>query len=189
MLIMSAFGAPLALFDFLYVPSYWQPITLFNVPIGIEGFFFSFIIGGLAAVSYAEIEHKKLAKISKYNKHFSLIVLFIVLPLIFLFRFLYHANISIAMYIALLVGVGLTVFLRKDLLKSSILGSIIFGTIYTIVLIIWSNLFPETKSWFTFQYLPKIFILNAPIYEIIFGFIFGAYWGNLYELLFGYRFK
>jgi hypothetical protein len=75
------------------------------------------------------------------------------------------------------------------LLRSSIIGAITFGAIYATALIIWSNLFPYTNNWFVAQGLPKLFIFNAPVYEIIFGFLFGAYWGNIYELLFGYKLK
>ena len=189
MLIMSIVSAPLAFFDLLYVPTYWRPVTLFNFPVGIEGLLLSFFIGGIAAVSYAEIFQKKLRKVLKYHKHFSFIVLLVIVPTAFLIKHFYPTNISISMYLALLIGIALCILIRKDLLKSSIAGSITFGVIYAVALIIWSNLFPLTNNWFVLQGLPRIFLFNAPVYEIIFGFLFGAYWGNLYELFFGYRLK
>lgn len=188
-LIMSLLASPLGLFDLLYVPTYWIPHTFLNIPVGIEGIFFSFLIGGIAAGSYAEISHRKLRKFNKYHKKFSILVVLIIIPTILIIQHFYLINISIAMYFALLIGTALAVFIRKDLLKSSIMGAIIFGLIYSIALIIWINIFPSGKDWFILKGLPKVFLLNAPIYEIIFSFLFGAYWGNLYELLFSYRFK
>ena len=40
--------------------------TFLDLPIGIEGFIYSFFIGGIAAVAYAEIAHKRVVK----TKHF-----------------------------------------------------------------------------------------------------------------------
>ncbi len=188
-IVMSLLAAPLGLFDLLYVPTYWTPQTFFNLPIGIEGIIFSFIIGGIAAASYAEISKKKIIKISKYHKHFSIIVLLSIIPTMFIFNHLFPINIAISMYVALLLGIALTVLIRKDLLRSTIIGALTFGLIYGSAIIFWSALYPHTQDWFNLVGLPKIFIFNAPVYEIIFGFLFGAYWGNLYEILFGYKYK
>lgn len=186
---MSLFAAPLGLFDLLYVPTYWSPHTFLNMPIGIEGTVFSFLIGGIAAVSYAEISHKRLKKITKFHRHVSILVFAVILPAILIFQSLYSFNIALVVYLALLLGISLIMFVRKDLFKSSIVGGLIFGLIYSVALIIWMNIFPSTKDWFILEGLPRINILNAPIYEIIFSFLFGTYWGSLYELVFGYRFK
>lgn len=174
---------------FIYVPTYWIPQTFFNLPVGIEGVIFSFLIGGIAAVSYAEFSHKKLVKISKFHKHFSVLVFALVLPLVLIIQYLYSLTISLSMFIALLIGIGLITYVRKDLFKSIVVGGLIFGLIYSVSLIIWINIFPSAKDWFILDGLPKIYFINAPIYEIIFAFLFGAYWGSLYELIFGYRFK
>lgn len=189
MLTMSFLGLPIALFDFFYVPTYWTPTTLFHIPVGIEGFIFSFLCSGIAAVIYAEVMGVKLVKIAKYHKHTSFLVLLVIVPVAILISYFYPINIAVSMDVALLVGISLTIFLRKDLVKSTIKGSLIFGTLYASLLLIWSSLLPETQTWFTTTNLPRIFIFHASLYEIIFGYIFGAYWGNLYELFFGYKFK
>lgn len=186
---MSFLGLPIALFDFFYVPTYWTPTTLFHIPVGIEGFIFSFLCSGIAAVIYAEVMGVKLVKIAKYHKHTSFLVLLVIVPVAILISYFYPINIAVSMDVALLVGISLTIFLRKDLVKSTIKGSLIFGTLYASLLLIWSSLLPETQTWFTTTNLPRIFIFHASLYEIIFGYIFGAYWGNLYELFFGYKFK
>jgi len=189
MLIMSFLAAPLGLFDFLYVPTYWIPQTYLNLPVGIEGIIFSFLIGGIASVSFAEMTHKKIQKINKYHIHVSVFLFALVLPLVMLINYFSFFNIAIAMYIALLTGIALIILVRRDLLKASIFGGFNFGIIYSISFILWINLFPAGKDWFVLDGLPKIYLLSAPIYELIFAFLFGAYWGILYELIFGYRFK
>jgi hypothetical protein len=55
MLIMGTLALPLAFFDLVFVPAYWRPVTLFHMPIDIEGFLFSFSVGGIAAVLYATL--------------------------------------------------------------------------------------------------------------------------------------
>jgi len=186
-LIMSILAAPLGLFDLLFVPGYWKPITLFELPIGIEGIIFSFLIGGLAAVSYIEVSKKKLTKIKKFHRHFSVFVFVISLPILIGCYFLHILNIEIALYLALVIGAAVIVFVRKDLFKSAFLGGLVFGLIYSFLLIVWMNLFPSSREWFLLSGLPRIFLFNAPIYEMVFAFLFGAYWGNIYELLYGYK--
>jgi len=189
MLLMSLLAAPLALFDLIYVPTYWKPVTLFNIPIGIEGFIFSFEAGGLATVLFEYIEKQAPVRIKSYHNSLSILALLSILPVAFIFNYLFPINITVGVHFGLLVGIIVMLLLRKDLLKSAFIASISFGLIYFLSLLIWGNIFPDTVNWFTFENLPKIFILNVPLYEITFGFLFGAYWGNLYELLFGYKFK
>ncbi len=186
---MSFLAAPLGLFDFLYVPTYWMPQTAFGLPVGVEGIIFSFLIGGIAAVSYAEMFHKKILKINKFHRHFSVFLFALVLPIVLMIDYFQLFNIAIAMYVALIVGIALIVMVRRDLLKPSIIGGLIFGLIYSTAFILWISIFSSGKDWFVLDGLPKIYLLNAPVYELIFAFLFGAYWGSLYELIFGYRFK
>lgn len=189
MLIMSLLATPLALFDLLYVPTYWKPITLFNMPVGIEGFIFSFEIGGIAAAVYGALAHKALRKIRSYHSYISLPVLLSVLPITLLFNNYYPVNITVGIHVGLCIGILLMLLLRKDLLESIVYAALLFGAIYFVALLVWSNIYPATMFWFTFDNLPKIFIVNVPFYEITFGLLFGAYWGNLYELVFGYKYK
>lgn len=190
MVLMSLLSTPPALFEILYVPSYWQPVTLFDIPIGVEGFFYSFSIGGVAAVSYELFARKRLKKIVHYsNKTPTIAVLLLVLPVALLVSHIFAVNIQIGMYAGLILGVGVALFLRKDLIPAAFYGALIFGTIYAYAVLFWSAMFPHTASWFTVAGLPRLFVFHASLYEIVFGFLFGAYWGNMYELLFGYKYR
>jgi len=92
-----------------------------------------------------------------------------------------------AAYVAIATGVALTIYLRPDLAWNTIYGALSFGLVYFVCLKVWTILFPGVQGWFTFQGLPKLFIWDVPGWEAMFGFFFGAFWGSLYEVLFGYR--
>lgn len=171
-----------------FVPSYWKPITFFNIPIGVEGFIFAFEIGGVAASVYPELFHKKLSRMKNYHKPIGIFILIIALSAIMLSKLFELANIMVNLYIILLFGSALIVFARKDLVKSAILGGILFAVIYFLSFYILNQIHSIT-DWFVLEGLPRIFILNVPLYEILFAALFGAYWGNVYEVLFGYKFK
>lgn len=187
MLVMSLCATPLALFDVWFVPSYWEPITLFDIPVGIEGFIYSFGIGGIASVMYAEVAHRVPKRIAHWHRAGAPIVIILSLVLFFVARSLGAPNPMVAAYVALLAGIALTIYFRKDLVASALVGALTFGLIYFLALKVWVSLFPEVNSWFVFDGLPRTFVWGVPLWEALFGLIFAAYWGNLYELLFGYR--
>jgi len=187
MIVMSLIATPLGLFDIIAVPLYWQPQTLFNIPVGIEGLVYSFALGGITSVLYAEIAHKRFQHIHKYHKGAALIVLAataaIFLPLA-LEKVIHPA---IIIYIILLTGLGVMLYLRKDLVKSSLIGAFSFGILYFILIKTWLTIYPAAAEWFIFKGLPQVHLLGVPLWELLFGIIFAAYWGNVYQLIFGYR--
>jgi len=189
MFIMSVCALPLALFDLVFVPAYWEPITLFHIPVGIEGFLFSFSVGGIAAVIYAELTKRTPRHIHAWRasaKH-ALWVPVLTFTTFVVAYALKVPNPEIAAYIAAAVGVALTIYLRPDLAQNILYGTLAFGVVYFACLKIWVLLFSGAQEWFVFQNMPKLFIWGVPGWEAIFGFFFGAFWSNLYELLFGYR--
>jgi hypothetical protein len=97
------------------------------------------------------------------------------------------ANPVVIVCTTLLLGLGVAVYLRKDLLRSTIIGGLCFGLLYFALIKIWLLLYPGATEWFVFRGLPNIRVLGVPFWELLFGTIFAAYWGNIYELLFGYR--
>lgn len=187
MLIMSALAAPLGLFDVWFVSSYWQPITLFNVPVGIEGIVYSFSIGGIAAVLYPELAHRTPRHIHNWHKLSSAFVLLLTLVVFLLLKDANVPNPMVALYVALLAGIALLLYLRKDLVRGTIIGGLAFGVIYFCLIKLWITIFPGAQSWFLLEGLPKAYILGVPCWEVLFGIMFAAYWGNVYEALFGYR--
>ena len=187
MLTMSLLAAPLGFFDLWAVPLYWTPVTLGNIPVGVEGIIYSFCLGGITAVLYTEIARKTPVHMRKYHKSVSLLVLTAALVVLAILAFSRVVNPVIVLYAALLTGLGVALFFRKDLVRGTIFGALSFGLLYFIVLKVWITLFPGVIHWFHFAGLPMIYIWGVPLYEILFGTLFAALWGNAYELIFGYR--
>jgi hypothetical protein len=187
MIIMSLLATPLGLFDLWAVPLYWNPTTLFNIPVGIEGVMYSFSLGGITAVLYAEVFHKKLRHIHKWHKSAALIVFAVTLVIFLLLAIAKAATPVVILYVTLLVGLGVALYLRKDLVRSTIIGALCFGVLYFVLVKVWLTLYPGAADWFVFHSLPSVRLWGVPLWELLFGTIFAAYWGNIYELLFGYR--
>jgi hypothetical protein len=189
MLTMSVCAMPLALFDLIFVPSYWTPVTLFHIPIGIEGFIFSFCVGGIAAVPYAELAKKRPRHIRAWRGSLRRAIWVPVLTFIAFTaaHILGAPNPEIAGYIAMVLGITVVLLLRKDLAYSTLLGGLAFGVVYFLALKLWVSLFPGVQHWFVFHAMPPFFVWGVPGWEALFGMLFGAYWVNLYEVLFGYE--
>ncbi|MBV9349169.1 MAG: hypothetical protein JO026_00270 [Patescibacteria group bacterium] len=189
MIVASLCALPLALFDLIFVPTYWKPVTLFNIPIGIEGFLYSFSVGGIAAGLYPTWSGRNLQPIAtKHLPTLHTISILLLTLVTFLLVCTIGVNPVIAAYVAITLGVACTVFTRKDLFRSAIFDALYFGIVYFIFLKLWVTIFPDVHSWFTFQGLPQFFIWSVPGWEALYGFFFGAFWANIYELLFGFRF-
>lgn len=187
MLVMSTLAAPLGLFDFWAVPLYWQPVTLFDLPIGIEGILYSFCLGGITAVLYSEVACKTPQHIHKWHKSVALVMFTVTLVILLVLAIGRVANPAVILYAALLSGLGIALYFRKGLVRGTLIGALCFGLLYFIILKTWITLFPGAVDWFLFQGLPRVYVWGVPLWELLFGIIFAAYWGNVYELLFGYR--
>jgi hypothetical protein len=189
--VSSLCALPLALFDLVYVPLYWKPTTLFNVPIGIEGFLFSFSVGGMAAALYPHISKRTPKHFNKSQISVKLRLAALLVPLVafFVVEAMGVPNPEIAAYIAIGSGTFYMLALRRDLQKSALLGAIYFGIAYYLCLKLWVTLFPGVHHWFIFHGMPKVFVWKVPGWEALFGFFFGAYWVNIYAFLFEYRFE
>lgn len=187
MLIMSAIAAPLGLFDFIAVPLYWQPVTMFGSLYNIENILYTFCLGGITAVLYSEVARKVPRHLHTWHKSAALVVGVVTLVVLIIFTILKIFNPAVVLYIALLSGLAVSIYVRKDLVRGTIVGALCFGLVYFIALKIWMTIFPYTTTWFVFEGMPKAYLLGVPLWELVFGIIFAAYWGNIYEIFFGYR--
>jgi hypothetical protein len=187
MLVMSAIAAPLGLFDFFAVPLYWQPVTMFGSLYNIENILYTFSLGGITSVLYSEVARKAPRHMHTWHKSAALIVGLVTLAVLVFVAVQGTFNPAISLYVALLIGLGVTLYFRKDLVRGTIIGAICFGIVYFVALKLWMTLFPEAVTWFVFEGMPKAYVWGVPLWELTFGIIFAAYWGNIYEILFGYR--
>lgn len=174
-------------FEFLFIPEYWHPITIFNLaPFEIEGFIFMFFAGGISSACYDLIFNKKEI-LEKKRNIFKYSVLTII-PLSFLVtKSLFNFNISYHFCIAILAGAIGICITRKDLYKESIFGGLIFGFIYFLMFQISLHFFPNIISFWNINNLSKIFIYGMPMEEIMLAMSFGALWSPLYSNIQNYR--
>jgi hypothetical protein len=188
MLLMSGifgFAGPIA--DLLYTIDWWNPLTLSGTRIGFEAFFVGFVIGGVSAVIYEDIFKKrvKIRKISKVedeikNLNFGL---FIGLALVLFFSlFFFGLNSFQSTILSLLIPTLIIWYKRKDLILDSIFTGIILVFVASTVYTILEFLTPGwIQSFWLFENVPNIIILNLPIDDIIWYFLAGMFIGPLYE--------
>ncbi|MDP3724521.1 MAG: lycopene cyclase domain-containing protein [bacterium] len=189
MLVSSIVVWLFAFFDYLAQPQYWHPPTFFSIPIGIEGFLFAFCFSGIAAVIYEEIAGKRLRKIREQNAtkiiHWLIAVFILFASLIG--SFLFHINIMLTLVPLLAVGAVLIGLTRPDLRLPMIYSGLTFGLLYGLLFFLWMTIFPTSQQWWNLEIFWWLTIGGVPLGEVLFGFAFGAFWGPLYEFLFGYR--
>jgi len=187
MIIMSLIAAPLGLFDFIAVPLYWEPVTMFGSLYNIENILYTFSLGGISAVLYTEVARKAPRHMHTWHKSAALIVGAVTIAVLVTFVLQGRFNPAVVLYLGLLSGLAVSLYLRPDLVRGTIIGALCFGVIYFTALKIWMTIFPGAVEWFAFVGMPQIYVWGIPLWELTFGIIFAAYWGNIYEILFGYR--
>ncbi len=190
MLWASLFTAPFGLTEPLFVPSYWNPPSLFDLAqrtgFDIESIIFSFSIGGLASVFYLVATQRSTGSmpVSEPRQHrhrFHILVLlvpFVVFPLILPLPF----NPIYPAIVAMLAGAIATALCRPDLVKKMAFGSVLFLIFYLILLAGLQLSVPGyvAKVWNTAA-LSGLALAGLPIEEFLFAVAFGAYWSGAYE--------
>jgi hypothetical protein len=181
MAVLGLIIAPFVLLDVITVPSYWSPVTLFNIPVGIEGFLFTFFITGIAAVIYEQL-FKKSYRFG--HLHIALAYIFVIPILISLFAvYVLSMNIIYFFIIAFLLMASCEIVKRRDLLINSLFSAFVFCVIYIILFTIWLYMVPDSLNWWNFDNLSNIRIGAVPMEEVLFSLSFGAFVGPLYEYL------
>ena len=186
----SVFMAAFGLTEPMFVPEYWNPPSLFELAqrtgFDIESFIFSFAIGGIAAVLYNIILHKRLEALSLDERHhwrhrwhrWALGVPFVFFPgLYFLPWNPIYAGIA-----AMVSGAIAAVLCRPDLKSNTLLGGVLFLGLYTIFLLglKWSAPGYIEQVW-NLEDLSGIMVYGLPVEELIFGLSFGLVWTGIYE--------
>ena len=186
----SLFMLPFGLTEPIFVPEYWNPPSLFELAqrtgFDIESFIFSFAIGGIAAVLYNVILHKRMGELSSAERHqwlhrghrWALAVPFVLFPILYFLPW----NPIYAGIAALLLGAIPAVLCRPDLKSNMLQGGILFLVIYTIFLLglKWSAPGYIEQVW-NLKDLSGILIYGLPLEELMFAFSFGLICSGLYE--------
>ena len=165
-----------------------MPANITSTKIGyIEGALTGFMIAGVATVIYEDIFRERII-LKKGNKkeliedfHLLLLTLFTIVASLSAF-FILHINSLLSTLFAFGVPVLLIYYSRRDLIKASLLTSlllvVIAAGVYTVI-----NFFTPgwiIKFWY-FKNVPNIIVLNLPLDDLLWYLFAGAYLGPLYE--------
>jgi len=183
---MSLAVIPFAFFDYYSQPAYWHPQTFLSIPVGIEGALFGFSFGGVASVLHSAGTNKNNPARRRINPG-NIIAVSPVLIIAVGFYVLFDINMMISLPLGLLAGCLLIINIRPDLTKKLLNSGIYFGVLYLLVLSLWLLLFPQARQWWDLRIYGNITVLNVPLGEALFGFLFSAFWGVLNEFIFGDR--
>ncbi len=183
MLIMSGiFAFPGFLADLAYARDWWKPLTITETTLGVEGPLVGFAIGGIASVLYLEVFSKRL-RAKRTKDDFSLYGLLGLVMVLFLGMFFL---LGINSFLTTIVSLGLpTLFIwqrRKDLIVNSLLSGILLLLVAVLVYTLVELLTPGwVQSFWYFQNVPNIVILNVPLDDIVWYLLAGMFIGPLYE--------
>lgn len=183
---MSLAVIPFAFFDYFSQPSYWHPQTFFSIPVGIEGTLFGFSFGGVASVLCSAAANKNTPADQTADLK-NIIVLSPVLIISIGLYVLFDVNMMISLPLGLLAGCILIIARRPDLIKKLLYSGVCFGLLYVFVLAAWLLVFPQAQEWWDPGIYGSITVFNVPLGEVMFGFLFSAFWGTLYDFAFSYK--
>lgn len=188
----SLLALPFALAEPLFVGSYWNPPSLFDLArtqhFDLESFLFCFGIGGSAAILFNVVTRRPPAlRRLRADEARLLIPYQIVLgaPLLpFCFLLSWTLRPIWAGAIGMIVGAAARAWYFPDLRAKTWIGGLLFLGYYLIFLLGLIGLAPGylERAWLAGG-PARVHVLGVPVTELIFALCFGAYWSGLYEQL------
>lgn len=192
MLIVSAWTSLLGFTEPFFVPSYWNPPSLFDLAhrtrFDIESFIFSFAIGGIVVVIYEWLFANRHIKLSikermhvRHRHHFWALV---SAPVIFFVLLATPLNHIYDAFIALVAGGILTWYCRPDLKKKMIASAFLFLSLYILYFLALTAVYPGyVKQVWNLSAISGILIIGIPLEELLFALGLGFMWSSVYEHL------
>lgn len=189
MSILVAIGGIIAEY-YMWTKDWWKPPTITGTIIGFEDLLLGFTNGGIAAVLYEEIFRKRLYRREKrHSKGITILFLLFIFLMYFLFKNLGLTS-ALTTIISLFAIGGILMFIRKDLLVSSIINGLLMIVLTAIVYYSMMILTPNYvgKIWILNK-LTGILITGIPLEDIVFYFLVGFMVAPLYEYWQGERLR
>jgi len=167
---------PCSLTTFYFVPEYWQPVRLFDFPLGIEDIFFSFSTG-MMAWFVMEVRPGDVVSETGWSRvlprYFKVLALGIAM-------ILFMQQIPIMVMNQALVGITIIGVIlswnRWRALPAALLTGVAFSSFYTLLLALMFANFPGFSIQWTHSNLFGLSVLGIPVEESIWAFIFGVCW-------------
>ncbi len=184
LLFSSLVLMPFGITEYVFIPDYWNPPTIFEAlkPFSVEAFIFCFFAGGVVAAAYKAVFGIRLKKCYDVNIYRRI---FYVLAFIFIFNFtgMFGYRIISAAVFGFFGGIAVIFIVRPDLKKHHLINSFFCSFFYIVLFFLFSFI----DSSFFYIWNVDFRLLGFPIPEILWIFSFTAFWGFFYEYWFGYR--
>jgi len=191
MLKTSLLTAPFGLTEPIFVPSYWDPPSLFSLAqrtgFDIESVIFSFAIGGIGSVLVNVLRGNRLLPVSgrqRARSHHRYHGVALATPvLVFLPLYLLPWNPIYPGILAMFLGGVAHVLCRPDLRSKVLLGGMLFPLLYIVVFTGMHLSAPPgymNRVW-NYDALTGIVVMWIPLEELLFAISFGMYWSGVYE--------
>ncbi len=191
MLVVSLWTSLTGLTEPFFVPSYWNPPSLFDLAhrtgFDIESFIFAFAVGGLAVVMYERIfrtAHKNIAMHERMStRHRFHIISISATPVLFLLLVIFAPiNPIYSAVIAMTAGGFSAWYCRPDLKTKMLVSALLFLVFYAIFFWVLIASYPGyvAQVW-NLKAISGILIFRIPLEELLFAVSFGFVWSSLYE--------
>lgn len=191
MSIASALGSVITA-HYFWTKDWWRPDTITGTLVGIEDFILGFAVGGMAAVIYEEIFHKRLYKFNRKQTHNkgALFYALIIIVVMSVFYKVFNYTSFWASTIAFGAGGLYLMWFRRDLIVAALVKGILMVLvsmpIYYAIIFFWPGWVDDT---YLFETLSGTKVTGIPIEELVFWFLFGFGAGPYYEYWQGYRLR
>ena len=191
MLVVSLWTSLVGFTEPFFVPTYWNPTSLFDLAhrtgFDIESFIFSFAMGGIAVAVYEQIFGARHSMIMQreqmHSRHRYHLAALLLAPVVFFT--LYFATTLNPIYdafIALIAGGIATWYCRPDLKKKMIASAFLFLGLYFLYFLTLIVLYPGyVEQVWNLPTLSGILIAGVPLEELMFAFGIGFLWSSVYE--------
>lgn len=190
MLWASVLTAPFGLTEFLFVPAYWNPPSLFDLAnrtgFDIESLILCYALGGLGIAGYQVLapasEHilspqVRNSRIHRWHRAALVSPFFVFGALLILPWNPIYPGIA-----ALFAGALASGLCRPDLWRNMLVGGVVFLALYAVFLFGLKSLWPGyIEAVWNLGHLIAWRPLGLPLEELLFGFGFGMYWSSVYE--------
>ena len=195
---MSGWTALLAFTEPVFVPTYWNPPSLFDLAqrtgFDIESFIFCFSIGGLAVALYEKVFpviHEPIPGAQSGLRRWIPVLVVLTAPAVFaVLDITLQFNPIYSAFIAL-TGAGVVMLaLRPDLFHKMVLSGLLFLAVYFVYFLTLLLAAPGyVEQVWNIHALSGITVGGIPLEELLFAASFGFCWSGIYEFVFRRRIK
>ena len=173
---------PFAATERFFYPEYWSPRFLFNfidhIGFGVEDVLFVVALAAYMTTAYPFVFRKALqprelgplGPMVRRAAVFVLALLGLTTGLLLL-----RVPILYGSFVAMLIGAGVMLVWRRDLVVPALLGAVLSTVTYAVVCLLYARLLPGVfgRVWHTERFLHR-YVLGVPIEELAYGFCAGV---------------